>query len=293
MPSESLGPESSNGHHLATTSPESAPTSTSSASPVPASVSVPGSPPPSPAGGSPSGSRAVGSSPAETNGRGSKTPGERGFAIRVPEAVYHAVKNFLGVLCRLYFRVSVDGGETIPATGAAILAPVHRSFIDFLIVGTVITKRKVFFMAKDDLWHSRIVGAFLDSFGAFPVNREGADRLALDRSRDVLERGELLIVFPEGTRRSGPKIEDLHEGAAFLSARTGAPIIPVGIGGTSQAMPKGSKVPHPVKVRLILGKPIPAPVRSGAGRVARSKVHALTGQLQSELQDLYDRAEKA
>jgi 1-acyl-sn-glycerol-3-phosphate acyltransferase len=230
-----------------------------------------------------------------TNGATPNPPvaANRSFAIRAPEGVYRIVRALARALCMGFFRVKVQGASNIPSEGPAILAPVHRSFVDFLIVGTVITRRKVFFMAKDDLWNSRLLGAFLDSFGAFPVNREGADRLALDRSRDVLDRGELLILFPEGTRRSGPVVEDLHEGAAFLSARTGAPIIPIGVGGTSAAMPKGSKLPHPVKVNLIVGEAIPAPQRSGAGRVARSKVHALTTQLQSELQRLYDIAEKS
>ena len=100
-------------------------------------------------------------------------------------------------------------------------------------------------------------------------------------------------MFPEGTRRSGPVIEELHEGAAFLAARTGAPIIPIGVGGTSDADAQRSKVPRPVKVRLIVGDPIPAPERQAGGRVARSKVHAVTEQLRSELQDLYDLAESS
>jgi 1-acyl-sn-glycerol-3-phosphate acyltransferase len=216
---------------------------------------------------------------------------DRGFAIKAPNFVYRFTRGLAHLLVLLYFRVKVEGAESIPKSGPVILAPVHRSFIDFLIVGTAVTPRKVFFMAKDDLWHSKPLGAFLDSFGAFPVNRDGADRLALDRSRDVLARGEVLILFPEGTRRSGPAIEDLHEGAAFLSARTGAPIIPIGIGGSGNAMPKGKKLPRPVKVHLIVGKPIPAPERSGGGRVARSKVHALTEEVQGELQELYDLAE--
>jgi 1-acyl-sn-glycerol-3-phosphate acyltransferase len=225
--------------------------------------------------------------------QGSAPEDERGFSVRAPAFVYKAVKAFLRLLCFVYFRVKVERADQIPGSGAVIVAPNHRSFIDFLVVGTTATRRKAFFMAKDDLWKSRILGTLLETFGAFPVNRAGADRLALDRARAVLEKGELLILFPEGTRRSGPKIEQLHEGAAFLAARTGAPIVPVGVGGTSAAMPKGARLPHPVKVRLVVGEPIAAPERSGGGRVARSKVHAVTEQLRSELQDLYDRAELA
>ena len=110
--------------------------------------------------------------------------------------------------------------------------------------------------------------------------------------QDVLERGDVLILFPEGTRRAGPTIEDLHEGAAFLAARTGAPIVPIGIGGTAAAMPKGSKFVRPVKVHLVVGPPIAAPERSARGRVPRTQVHALTERLQVELQSLYDDAEQ-
>jgi 1-acyl-sn-glycerol-3-phosphate acyltransferase len=216
---------------------------------------------------------------------------DRSFSVHAPDFVYKIVKGFLRLLCFGYFRVRVKGADRVPKTGRVILAPVHRSFIDFLVVGTTITNRKVFFMAKDDLWHSRLLGGFLESFGAFPVNREGADRLALDRAQAVLENDEALIMFPEGTRRSGPVIEELHEGAVFLAARTGSEILPVGVGGTSASMPKGAKVPRPVKVTLIVGDPIAPPERSGAGRVPRHKVHEVTEQLRTELQSLYDQAE--
>jgi 1-acyl-sn-glycerol-3-phosphate acyltransferase len=205
------------------------------------------------------------------------------FAYRGLRALCHAVN-------RVYFRVTVEGADVVPATGPVILAPVHRSNIDFLIVSEV-TRRKLFYMAKDSLWRSPRFGTFLESIGAFPVHREGADRLALDRAQDVLERGEALFLFPEGTRRSGPLVEELHEGAAFLAARTGAPIVPIGIGGSAEAMPKGSKMVHPVKIHLVVGKPLAAPARSARGRVPRHQVHALTEELRAELQRLYDAAQ--
>jgi 1-acyl-sn-glycerol-3-phosphate acyltransferase len=209
----------------------------------------------------------------------------------LPPPAYRGLRALCHGVNRGYWRVTVEGAEEVPDRGPVILAPVHRSNIDFLVVSEV-TRRKLFYMAKDSLWKSPRFGTFLESIGAFPVHREGADRLALDRAQDVLERGEALILFPEGTRRSGPVVEDLHEGAAFLAARTGAPIIPIGIGGSDKAMPKGSKMVRPVKIALVVGQPLAAPARSAKGRVPRHQVHALTEQLQVELQALYDAAQK-
>jgi len=214
----------------------------------------------------------------------------RRAGVRVPSWVYRLLRLLVHLINRAYFRVEVEGADTVPVTGPVILAPVHRSFMDFFAVSEV-TKRKIFYMTKEEMWKSPLLGAFLDSVGAFPVHREGADRLALERAQDVLERGDVLILFPEGTRRAGPVVEDLHEGAAFLAARTGAPIVPIGVGGTAQAMPKGSKFVRPVKVHLVVGPPIDAPPRSARGRVPRTQVHALTEQLGAQLQHLYDDAE--
>ena len=216
-----------------------------------------------------------------------RTDSRRGAGVRVPAAVYGFMRALGRLVNRVYWRVEVEGASQVPAHGPVILAPVHRSFMDFFVVSEV-TRRKIFYMAKDDLWRSRPLGSFLDSVGAFPVNRSGTDRLALERAQDVLERGEVLIVFPEGTRRAGDVVEDLHEGAAFLSARTGAPIVPIGVGGTAEAMPKGSKFVRPVKVHVVVGTPIPAPERSAKGRVPRHQVHDATEQLRVELQRVYD-----
>ena len=213
----------------------------------------------------------------------------RHVGLGLPPFAYRGLRALCHGVNRAYFRVSVEGADVVPATGAVILAPVHRSNIDFLVVSEV-SKRKLFYMAKDSLWRAPRFGTFLESIGAFPVHREGADRLALDRSQDVLERGEALILFPEGTRRSGPVVEELHEGAAFLAARTGAPIVPIGIGGSDLAMPKGKILPKPLTIQVVIGPAIPPPPRTGGGRVSRSSVHAATDDLVAKLQAVYDEA---
>ena len=143
-----------------------------------------------------------------------------------------------------------------------IIAPVHRSFIDFFVASEV-TDRKLHYMAKDTLWKNGLLARILPSVGAFPVHRESADREALRRAQQVLDAGEVLILFPEGERRTGPVIEDLHEGVAFLAARTGATVVPVGIGGSASVMPKGTKIPRPRHIHLEVGETIAPPERVG------------------------------
>jgi 1-acyl-sn-glycerol-3-phosphate acyltransferase len=188
-----------------------------------------------------------------------------------------------------WFRPKVTGREHVPETGPVILAPVHRSFADFGFTAFC-TDRKLFFMTKDEMWNNRWLGKLLLSVGAFPVHRESADREALQRAEEVLRKDSPLVLFPEGTRREGPVVKDLMEGAAFLSARTEAPIVPIGIGGSDLAMPKGSAIPKPRTIQLVIGPPIPPPPRTGRGRVSRSAVHAATEALVPKLQDVYDEA---
>jgi len=206
-----------------------------------------------------------------------------------PTVLYRAERAVFVTALWTWFRPKVTGREHVPETGPVILAPVHRSFADFGFAAFC-TDRKLFFMTKDEMWKNKWLGKLLLSVGAFPVHRESADREALQRAEEVLRKGSVLVLFPEGTRREGLLVKDLMEGAAFLSARTGAPIVPVGIGGSDLAMPKGSHVPKPHTVQVVIGPALPPPPRTGGGRVARSAVHATTEALVPALQAVYDEA---
>jgi 1-acyl-sn-glycerol-3-phosphate acyltransferase len=203
--------------------------------------------------------------------------------------VYRLLRLLVHGINRLLFRTTVEGRDRVPAEGPVIIAPVHRSFIDFFVASEV-TGRKLHYMAKDSLWKRPRFGRFLLSVGAFPVHRGSVDRDALRRAQRVLDAGEVLVQFPEGERRTGPVVEGLHEGVAFLAARTGATIVPVGIGGSASVMPKGKRIPRPHRVRLMVGEPIAPPARTGGGRVSRSQLHAVTDELTASMQELYDRA---
>ena len=122
---------------------------------------------------------------------------------RAEIALYRVFRFVLVGLSRLYFPGTVTGRENLPATGAFIVAPVHRSYVDWLIVARI-TKRRLRYIVKEEVWKSKTIGRLLEMLGAFPVNRSGADREALERCRSVLAGGEPLVMFPEGTRGSGP-----------------------------------------------------------------------------------------
>jgi 1-acyl-sn-glycerol-3-phosphate acyltransferase len=93
------------------------------------------------------------------------------------------------------------------------------------------------------------------------------------------------VLFPEGTRQEGREVAPLHDGAMFLAARTGATVVPVGIGGSDRAMPKGAKLPRPTKIRIVVGAPIEAP--SSKGRVSRSALNAKSQELRAALEKVY------
>jgi len=197
---------------------------------------------------------------------------------------YRLFRGLVHGLWSLMFRPTVTGTENIPAHGAVMIAPVHRSNIDFAFV-VYMTPRKTFFMAKDSLWGVPVLAQLLTAMGAFPVKRGTADRTSVGFARRVLDEGLALVLFPEGTRQEGAEVTELHDGAMFLAAQTGAPIVPVGIGHTERAMPRGAKLPRPVKVKIVIGKPVMPP--RAEGRISRSQLAVATEELRVALDAVY------
>lgn len=203
--------------------------------------------------------------------------------------LYRICRSIVCWSVQLYTRMRIHGREHLPASGAYVLAPVHRSYIDTPITACV-TTRRVRFMGKDSMWKYRSFGRLLSALGAFPVHRGTADREALTRSIAVLAGGEPLVLFPEGERKDGPLVQPLFDGAAYVAAKAGVPIIPVGIGGSARVMPRGARFIHPRKVHVVIGRPIVAE-RNARGRVPRAEVAAMSAELHAELQRLFDEAE--
>jgi len=190
-------------------------------------------------------------------------------------------------MAKILLRPSIEGVQHIPSSGPVIIAPIHRSNVDFA-VSVFLSPRKVFFMAKDSLFRVPILGPLLIRVGAFPVRRGSADRESMARAEEILRRGQALVLFPEGTRKEGMAVGPLQDGAMFVAARSGAWVVPVGIGGTEKAMPHGAKLPRLVKIHIVVGEAIAPPV--GEGRVSRSAITAKSEELRAALESVYREA---
>ncbi len=202
---------------------------------------------------------------------------------------YRVIRSLVCWLTSVITRLHVDGRDRLPTTGAYVLAPIHRSYVDTPIVACV-TSRRLRFMGKQEMWKYPRLGRLFSLLGAFPVNRGTADREALTRCIAVLNRGEPLVLFPEGERKDGARVHPLFDGAAFVAARAGVPIVPVGIGGSARVMPRHAKMVRPHKVHVVIGEPFSVEVGE-SGRASRRAIADASARLSVELQRLFDLAE--
>jgi 1-acyl-sn-glycerol-3-phosphate acyltransferase len=136
------------------------------------------------------------------------------------------------LIYRLVFRIRVTGKEHLPRTGAVLIVCNHFSNLDPPMVGWASRPRKSYYMAKKELFAKRIGAWIISSLGAFPVDRGGMDRNAIRISRDLLARGESVVMFPEGTRSRDGKLRAAFPGAGSMGLDEGVTIVPAAIWGS-------------------------------------------------------------
>lgn len=218
-------------------------------------------------------------------------PKSQEWAIKVhgtrrARAFYFVVHVLIRQVLARWLRLRTEGAEHLATTGPVILAPVHRSNLDAPLIAGV-AARRVRALGKESLFKST-PGAWVNSaLGAIPVRRGQADREAMRSAREVIERGEMMIVFPEGTRQSGPTVEGVFDGTAYLANKTKAPIIPIGIAGTEAAMGSGTRGIKRVRCAIVVGEPIEPP----AGRMSRPALAEFSTSVTAALQAAFDRAQ--
>ena len=168
----------------------------------------------------------------------------------------------LGPILRLLFRPWVEGAENIPESGAAIFASNHLSFSDSIFLPLVVPRR-VTFLAKADYFtgdgiKGRLTAAFFKGAGQLPVDRTGgkASEAALRSGLKVLRRGDLLGLYPEGTRSPDGRLYKGKTGVARMALEAGVPVIPVAMIGTDKAQPTGQKLPNLIRVGVRIGTPL-------------------------------------
>ncbi|MFE0106050.1 lysophospholipid acyltransferase family protein [Streptomyces sp. NPDC059009] len=176
---------------------------------------------------------------------------------------YYVLKYvILGPLLRLMFRPRIEGLEHIPESGAAIIAGNHLSFSDHFLMPAII-KRRITFLAKAEYFtgpgiKGRLTAGFFRSAGQIPVDRSGkeAGQAAIRKGLGVLSRGELLGIYPEGTRSHDGRLYKGKVGVAAMALRAQVPVIPCAMIGTFEAQPPGQVVPNFRRVTIRFGAPL-------------------------------------
>lgn len=189
----------------------------------------------------------------------------------------------LDALFRVWFSFDCEGEENIPAEGPAVVAANHPSYLDPVLL-SVRAKRPIRFMAWEALFNVPVLGALMRAFGAFPVDvRPGHGREAFARAKELIEKGEVVGLFPEGKRsRTGWMEPALREGAARLAWETGAPLVPATIAGAFRAWPYHQTLPRPARIKVRFHEPIdPLPWR---GRPEEEALPALLAELRRRVE---------
>jgi 1-acyl-sn-glycerol-3-phosphate acyltransferase len=153
-------------------------------------------------------------------------------------------------LVRAIYRIEVVGADCLPATGPVVVAPNHESVLDPIILGAAIS-RELRFVAKAELWRSKLLAWMIEGLGAIPIERGHSDYLAATRVLHALEAGQAVVIFPQGAVRGD---RAWKQGAAHAALLTGAPLVPVRLVGTARALSRG-RIGFP-RLRVIVGKPI-------------------------------------
>ena len=191
-----------------------------------------------------------------------------------------------GVLARMLLFLLTDwqvrGKDNVPGDGAVIVVANHLNLADPPIL-SVSLGRKAVFMAKEELFRSKLSGYLSRSFGAFPVQREQLDRGALRQAKRVLADGMALVMFPEGSRSKNARLQEAFPGSALIALRNGAPVLPVGITGTEKFKGVAWLLRRP-RVIVNIGRPFS--LSSAGGKLTKVELTGLTDSIMARVAEL-------
>ena len=159
----------------------------------------------------------------------------------------------------------VEGLENVPRQGPLVVCANHFATLDPPMVPAFLPRADTWNMAKSEYFRKPLMRWIFTRYHAFPVVRHSADRAALRRAFDLLKAGEVLIIYPEGTRVESGELATPEPGAGFIAQKAGCPVLPVALTGTRECLPKGSRWPRRVPVTLRFGEPFLLPQRRPNG----------------------------
>ncbi|TMD77342.1 MAG: 1-acyl-sn-glycerol-3-phosphate acyltransferase [Chloroflexi bacterium] len=159
----------------------------------------------------------------------------------------------------------VEGLENVPRQGPLVVCANHFATLDPPMVPAFLPRADTWNMAKSEYFRKPLMRWIFTRYHAFPVVRHSADRAALRRAFDLLKAGEVLIIYPEGTRVESGELATPEPGAGFIAQKAGCPVLPVALTGTRECLPKGARWPRRVPVTLRFGEPFLLPQRRPKG----------------------------
>ncbi|MFZ5943469.1 MAG: lysophospholipid acyltransferase family protein [Bacillota bacterium] len=194
--------------------------------------------------------------------------------------LYSFLKYLFRTVLLLVSKVEVNNLENIPSSGPVLLASNHLSLWDPIVLGVVIP-RKLHFMAKEELFNIFLIGSIIRKVGTFPVKRGSADRNAIKNSVKILKEGEVLCIFPEGTRSKTKELLPFQPGIVLIAEKGDSILIPVGIKGTNKILRKGFR---PI-ISINIGEPIQIKDLI-EDKLTSEKMEIISNRIQSKVKEL-------
>ncbi|SHF03624.1 lysophospholipid acyltransferase family protein [Desulforamulus putei] len=189
--------------------------------------------------------------------------------------LYTVLRVIIRGMLLVWRRWQVIGLEHLPASGGVVVVANHVSNLDPVVLGCALTRR-IHFMAKAQLFKVPVLATIITMLGAFPVNREKSDRHAIRKALELLQSGNMVGVFPEGTRSKTGELQKPHIGAAMLAVKADVPILPVALKGTRGMFDK---------ITVIIGEPVYMP-ELWRGRPGKEELEALSQQVMDQIANL-------
>jgi len=176
----------------------------------------------------------------------------RSLAQRLTHDTLRVIARLISVLL---FRLRVVGRENWPAEGGGLICSNHQSYFDPPIVGLT-CNRRMNYLARDGLFRVPVLKQVIQFFDSIPIDREGGGLAGLKETLKRLKAGELVLIFPEGTRTRDGEVAPLKPGFIAVARRSDVPLVPVALDGAFQAWPRTARLPRPTRLAVVIGPPI-------------------------------------